>query len=179
MKLVFITLIVLLVQNSPLRSQSFFAHDTSGTRIERIEYVIGASLVFSLADYIGYSLARVDNVNDKAPWWYRTIQASVQTGISYLLYKKFGLPSTIAFNLIWWSWGDDLAYDGWADLINPGKQSIGIWENRTGNGLRSNHITWAGWTPIGLLRPQGSLIARDALVAQAMIGLSISIAILW
>jgi hypothetical protein len=166
------SLVLVLLLASGLRAQ-----DT--TRLARYEYVIGASLAFSLADYVGYSLARVYNVDGHAAWWYHAISSSVQIAISYLLYEKFGLPSTIAFNLIWWSWCDDIGYYGWADLINPGKQSVGVWENREGNGLRDNHITWAGWTPIGLLRPQGSLIARDALITQAVIGFSISMAILW
>ncbi len=154
-------------------------HAQDSTRLERIGYVVGASLAFSLADYIGYSFARVDNVNGHAAWWYHAIQISLQTAISYVLYKKFGLPSTIAFNLIWWSWGDDLAYYGWANLINPPHPDGGLWEDRDHNGLRDNQITWAGWTPIGLLRPQGSLIARSTLISQAMVGLAISIAIIW
>ncbi|MDP4199691.1 MAG: hypothetical protein Q8922_03710 [Bacteroidota bacterium] len=167
-----VILLVLLCFGSPSRAQD-------SARFARLGYVIGASVAFSLADYVGYSLARVDNVNGHAPIWYRLIESSVQAGMSYLLYEKFGLPSTIAFNLIWWTWGDDLGYYGWANALNPGKQSVGVWENREGNGLRSNHITWASWTPIGVLRPPGSLIARDALIAQAMVGFSVSMAILW
>jgi hypothetical protein len=172
MKPIVIALLVFLIFSSRSRAQD-------SLRFERIGYVVGASLAFSLADYIGYNFARVDDVNDHAAWWYHAIQISIQSAISYVLYEKFGLPSAIAFNLIWWSWGDDLAYYGWADLINPPRPPGSLWENREHNGLRDNHIVWAGWTPIGLLRPQGSLIARDALVSQAMIGLSVSIAILW
>jgi hypothetical protein len=149
------------------------------TRLKRIEYVLGASLTFSLIDYIGYNLVRRQ---EGSPFWYRCIEATEQTAISYFLYKECGLSSVISFNLIWWTWGDDLGYYGWTNLFNPASPNAlnsFVWENRTNSGLLLSDINWAGWTPIGLVRPQGSWIARNALVAQAIIGLSISMAILW
>lgn len=157
----------------------FTVRAQDSTRLKRIEYVIGGSLVFSLADYIGFNLVRTPT---GAPFWYRCIEATEQTAISYFLYKTCGLSSVISFNLIWWTWGDDIAYYGWTDLFNaasPNRFDSYEWENRTNSGLQSTEINWGGWTPVGLLRPQKSNIARSTLIAQAVIGFSVSIAILW
>ncbi len=165
-KILIFTMLVLLMATN-VRGQ-----DT--TRLKRIEYVIGSSLGFSLVDYVGHNLIRIDNTT---PSWYRGVEAGIQIAISYFLYKTCGLPSAISFNLIWWTWGDDLGYYGWATLINPPSDGH-HWENRSWNGLQVP-VTWAGWTPVGLLRPQQSPIAESTLLAQAIIGLSVSIAILW
>ncbi len=140
------------------------------SKLERAEWVLGASAAFSIADYIGFGATRE---HPKALSVYRVVQVALQAGISYFLYQKFGLKETISFNLIWWSWCDDLGFYGIANLINPKPP----FENRSWNGLQSP-ITWAYWTPLGLTRPRGSAIAEDALVIQAILGLSISIIIL-
>ena len=172
MKALIISLLLVLVYSATAYSQDTTAAIHS-TRPERMEYVLGATAAFSLFDYIGYNLVRK---NAEASTIYRIVQGVTQAAISYILYKTVGLSSAISFNLIWWTWGDDIAYYGWTQLFNPAGP---VWENRTNSGLRDPEVYWAGWTPIGLLRPQGSLIARDALLAQAMIGFSISMAILW
>jgi hypothetical protein len=171
MKTLVVTILILFLLNAPLQAQD-------STRLKRIEYIIGGSLAFSLADYIGFNLVKTPN---GSIFWYRCIEATEQTAISYFLYKTCGISSVIAFNLIWWTWGDDLAYYGWTNLFNPPSDAFNTsdWENRTNSGLRLTGIDWAGWTPIGLTRPQGSNIARSTLIAQAVIGLSVSLAILW
>jgi hypothetical protein len=142
------------------------------TRLERYEYVIGSSLAFSMFDYLGFNyLVRTVNTS---PIVYHIIQGAVQAAISYFLYEQLGLTSAISFNLLWWSWCDDLAYFGWANVLNSFS-----WEDRTENGFRFHQMASAGFTPIGLLRAPHSYIARDALIAQAAVGLSVSMAILW
>ncbi len=154
---------------------SWFSFDgVRGTKLERVAWVTGASLAFSLFDYVGYNIVRENN---RAPDWYRILQVSIQCGLSYFLLRECGLPSAISFNLIWWTWGDDIGYNGWANLINP-RAHDGHWENREHNGLRDNEITWAYWTPIGMLRPYKSRIPRDVLIPQAIIGFSVAVAIL-
>jgi hypothetical protein len=164
MRSLVLTLLLSFVFISGLRAQD-------STRLERFEYVVGASLGFSLFDYVGYNLVK----HDKNITLYRLLQGTVQAAITYFLYEKLGLTSALSFTLLWWTWVDDVAYDGWANVINPGRP----WENRSFHTLQSTEISWAGWTPIGLLRPKHSNIARDALLAQAVVGLSISLAILW
>jgi hypothetical protein len=140
-------------------------------KLERIAYVVGGSLSFSLLDFLGFNLTEG---HKSARSVYRVIQVTSQAAITYFLYKKFGLSSAISFSLIWWTWGDDLGFYGWTNLINPANP----WFNRLDNGLHGNQVTWAGWTPIGLTRRQGTVIDKYTLFAQTLIGFSISIAIL-
>ena len=170
----FISFVILILMMSYASSR---AQDTTSTKLERAGYVVGSSLAFSLIDYVGYSLVRKANYGP-GPGWYRLFEGAVQAGVSYFLYKECGLSSAISFNLIWWTWGMDFEWYGWANLLNPASDGE-RWENRTHNGLQGREISWAGWTPIGLLRPQGSLIARDALITQAIVGFSVSVALLW
>lgn len=145
---------------------SFFKVSESAkdrTKIERIGYVCGASLAFSLFDYIGYNLVRDDH---NAVFYYRILETAIGSALTYFLYKECGINSAISFDLIWWTWGDDLGYYGWANLL----------KSRYGFKLQS--VTWAGWTPIGLTRKKNSIIDNATLTIQAMIGFSISIGIL-
>jgi hypothetical protein len=146
------------------------------TRWERYGAVLGATLVYSLVDYVGFNeIKKADGPNNfQPPALYRVSTAIFQAGITYALYKMFGLSSAISFNLIWWTWGDDFAYYGWGQLL-----SWFPWESRAQSGLRFSSYNSAGWTPIGLVRPQGSSIAQNALLAQAVIGFSVSMAIIW
>jgi len=161
-------------KSSVKEPEGFFEPSESSkklSRIERIGYVCGASLAFSLFDYIGSNATKFSHSGRAV---YRVVEVAAQIGISYFLYKKCGLSSAISFNLIWWTWGDDVAYYGWAYTLNPKRP----WEGRNYNGLQSDGISWAGWTPIGLARKQNSLIDKATLLTQAMLGFSISIAIL-
>jgi hypothetical protein len=150
-------------------------HQPNTTKLERVSYVIGASLAFSLFDYVGfnYVVFHPSNTARTVPFGYRIAQAGVQTALSYFLYKQVGLSSTVSFNLIWWTWGDDFGWYGWCNLLNPAHP----WYNRSFNGLQTNGITWAGWTPVGLLRRQGTVISRDVLVTQSVIGFSLAMII--
>ncbi len=141
----------------------------SKSKLEKAAFVIGSSLAFSLFDYIGYNLTRYESKGTNVA--YRILQGTVQAGISYFLYKECGLSSAISFNLIWLTWGDDFGFYGWAytTRIYP------WWDN---SGILHPDISWAGWTPVGLLRKQGSPIARSTLIGQAIIGFMVSIAIL-
>lgn len=164
----FLLCLFLLVLTAP----SGRAQDSA--RLQRYEYVIGASLAYSFLDYVGFNLDV--NIHHNTVWIYRGLQTLTQAAISYFLYKTCGLNSAIAFNVIWWSWGDDLGFYGYQLGINMGSP----WPNRTyRNDLRDNQITWAGWTPIGLLRPQGSRIPRDALYGQAAVGFTVALGLLW
>ncbi|MDP4199689.1 MAG: hypothetical protein Q8922_03700 [Bacteroidota bacterium] len=148
-------------------------------RAQRFEYVIGATAAFSLFDFLAYSGGRTvfnfDN-GSSGLMVYHILQSSLGVAINYFLYRTCGLPAALAFDLTWWTWGDDLAFYGWADALNLPSP----WLNRTDNGLRNNpEISWASWTPIGMVRPKGSSIARSTIVAQAIVGFSISLAFLW
>ncbi|HZK75705.1 MAG TPA: hypothetical protein VFD13_02245 [Candidatus Kapabacteria bacterium] len=169
-KLLILSLLLLTVPYHRAQAQA----DTS--RLDRYAYVLGSSLVFSLVDYIGYNLLKKAHGEQgfKAPASYRIAEGLSQAAITYFLYSVCGLKSAIAFNLIWWTWNDDFAYYEWEQLLD-----FFPWDHRSGSGLRFREYNSAGWTPIGLTRPQGSMIARSTLIAQAVIGFSISMPILW
>jgi hypothetical protein len=166
----------------PAKAQSWTTQDSTKTageqRLERIEYVVGSAVAFSLFDYTGFNVLgsmHLKNDNKVGLTMLHLLDAFAGTGINYFLYSKFGLSSAISFDLIWWTWGNDMGFYGWTYLLNPASP----WINRTNNGLRGGEVNWAGWTPVGLIRPQGSWIANSTLFAQSIIGFSISMAILW
>ncbi len=146
------------------------------TRLERYGYVVGSSLAFALVDYVGFNELKKMNggVHYEASPLYRIAEGIIQAAITYFLYKQCGLSSAISFNLIWWTWGDDFAYYGWGYLTG-----LYPWESSRESGLRFHEYNSAGWTPIGLTRQQGSWIAKSTLLAQSVVGFSISMAILW
>jgi hypothetical protein len=169
--LIFAMLVLLMATN--VRGQD-------STRLKRIEYVVGSSLAFSLVDYLGYNiLVKPNPYNTTNIIALHVLDIAFGSAINYFLYKTCGLSSAISFDLIWWTWGLDLGFYGWGDVINPANP----WVNRANSSLNTSEwgdsIGWAGWTPIGLLRPPHSNIALSTLYAQAIIGFSVSMAILW
>ncbi len=156
-------------------------HTAGELRLERYELVIGSALTFSLVEYLGYNIFVTSNpAKTQQNVLLHVFDAAFGGAINYFLYQTCGLSSAISFDLMWWTWNLDLGFYGWGDVINPAYP----WINRTESSLNtahwhSNSIDWAGWTPIGLLRKQGSPIALSSLYAQAIIGFSISMAILW
>jgi hypothetical protein len=161
---------ILLILNDSAKAQ---AHST---RLQRYESVIGSCLAFSLLDYVGYNIIVTPNRRSSMSIVsLHLFDAAFGGAINYFLYKTCGLPSAISFDLIWWTWGLDLGFSGWGDAIDPATP----WVNRTNSSLNTNSVTWAGWTPIGLFRKQGTVIDKYALYAQAMVGFSISMPIIW
>jgi hypothetical protein len=141
---------------------------------EKLLYLLGASVFFAGFDYLGYNATRR---HPNALRVYRVLQGLTQIAISWFLYEQFGLPTAIGFNVIWWTFGDDFLYYGYAELINPGHP----WESRgdLGNGVLSNRCTWAYWTPVGIMRgmKRNQAIAGSTLVAQSLVGLGAALTI--
>jgi hypothetical protein len=141
---------------------------------EKMLYLTGAALGFALFDYVGYNLVR--NSDTGLPI-YRVVQVLTQLGVSWLLYEKVGLPTAIAFNLIWWTWGLDAIYYGYTELFNAG----GSWERRGAfrSQILGNHCTWASWTPVGISRGMDPKkpIAGDTLIAQFLVGAGLAVTI--
>ena len=98
---------------------------------------------------------------------------AVQAGICYLLYQAFGISSALALNVMWWTWIDEWGFYGWANLLNPPYP----WVDRA-TAYIADDLCYASWTPIGLLRKNSQSIPSNTLIAQAVIGPSVSIAIL-
>gem|GEM_PF-1734211 len=142
---------------------------------EKLAWVFGASLAFSAADYVGSNLTE-HSQESHIVFKYRLVQYIVQLGISYVLYKKVGLPSALAFNVFWWCFGDDMLYYCIAETVSPG----GKFEGR-GSLARvvNNGVYHAGWTPVGIARggARRAHIAGDTILAQSLVGLGLAVTI--
>lgn len=138
--------------------------------------VVGASLAFSLFDYVAFNIARK---HDKVGL-YRPLQVAAQAGLTFLLKEKFGWKTAGAFNALWWTFNDDLLYYGWAHLLNPGHG----WDSRPGfKGVVEDKVTWAWWTPVGLVNMLGEGSMRDpikgkTLLVQAGVGVAVALTLL-
>lgn len=138
--------------------------------------VVGASVAFSLFDYVAFNLARK---HDKVGL-YRPFQVAAQAGLTFLLKEKFGWKTAGAFNALWWTFNHDLMYYGWAHLLNPGNG----WDSRPAfKGLIEDKVTWAWWTPAGLVNMLGGGEMRDpikgkTLLVQAGFGVAVALTLL-
>ena len=160
------------VAGAPMGSDSVVVE--GATDGEKLLYLAGASLGFALFDYVGFNLVR-DNPTTTPI--YRVIQGLTQLAVSWLLYEELGLPTAIAFNLIWWTWGLDAIFYGYTELFNVG----GDWRGRGvfQSDIMNNNCFWASWTPVGIAQGMDpkKKIAGDALVAQSLVGALLAISI--
>jgi hypothetical protein len=141
---------------------------------DQLLYILGAGLIYAGIDYVGYNLTR-SNATSLAI--YRVFQVGMQAALSWLLYEIAGLPAAIGFNVIWWTFGWDFLYYGYAELFNPG----GGWDSRgyLKAGVLNNQCNWAWWTPVGITRGMSreKFIAGNTLIAQSLIGTALAIGI--
>ncbi len=153
-----------------LAAMSARAQDQKPSPWEKAAWVAGSTVALGLYDYVGYNLTYDDPT---ALGIYRVSFILVQAGVTYLLYEKFGLPSAIAVNLIWWTFGVDMVFYGISEISPLGGRfsGPGSWQEDSQNGVKH-----AGWTPVGLIRG-GGRIPRDTIVAQSIIGAAIGIGI--
>ncbi|MHB8876241.1 MAG: hypothetical protein ACYC8T_21325 [Myxococcaceae bacterium] len=138
--------------------------------------VVGASVAFSLFDYVGFNIARKHG----KVGLYRPLQIATQAGLTFLLKEQFGWKTAGAFNALWWTFNDDLLYYGWAHLLNPGNG----WDSRPAfKGITEDKVTWAWWTPVGLAKllaggKMGDPIKGKTLLVQAGVGAAIALTLL-
>lgn len=134
---------------------------------------IGAA-VFALYDYIGHNISlrrNWVNINFINP--YRVSQSIVQLIISALLIIFIGWQSMVGFNIIWWSWGCDIIFYFYCNSLNIYKDRGNFTKQVLGN-----QISWAWWTPYGLLfTKKGEVIKWQRLILQSVIGLIFAIAV--
>jgi hypothetical protein len=165
-----------LVQPAPfLRSFTIEIESERPGPFERLAWVFGASLAFSAADYIGSNLTE-HSQEPHIVFKYKLVQYVTQLALGYLLYKKCGLPSAIAFGVFWWCFGDDMLYYCIAEAVNPG----GKFEGRGSLGrVVRDGVYHAGWTPVGLARGghQRSHIPGDAILGQSLVGFGLAVTI--
>jgi hypothetical protein len=149
----------------------FSASSSAQPHWERAAYVGGAVVLLGVYDYVGYNLTYA---NKTALTAYRISFFALQGVLTYLLYEKFGLPSAIGLNLIWWTFGVDMVYYAACEFNT---NASGSWASKGAWALDSqNGIGHAEWTPVGIVQP-GSRIPGDTIVAQSLAGAAIGIGI--
>lgn len=148
--------------------------EVRSTTGEKVMWLAGATVAYSLFDYVGFNLARD---HDTALPIYRVTQALVQIGLTWLLYDQVGLPTAVAFNLVWWTWGMDALFYGYTELFNVGGDWLGRGVFR--KNILDNKCRWAAWTPVGMVRGMDSRkpIAGDTLIAQVLLGAGLALSI--
>lgn len=161
-----IPLIVILLTNTTTAQELRFE--------DRLWRVSAATLIFSAVDYVGYNtMGRNPNLLTT----YRVLQYLTQGVLTYWLWSSGDFKCALSFNLIWWTWGCDWTYYGMATAVNP---KYPTWENRSTSAYSTTHVTWAWWTPVGLMNGanRNEVIPSNTLAVQSFVGLSISIVIL-
>lgn len=150
----------------------FCAGQVQAQRPERDQWrdfgaVLGAHVVHAGFDVLLYPQLTVE---DKTP--YRVFQILLQAGLSYALYEIGGWRPVVAFNLQWWTWNDDLLYYWMYDALY-GKTAFK-------DEVLAGRVTWAGWTPAGLILHGGKRerIGANVLLTQAGIGMVLGFSII-
>lgn len=170
MRLVILLIATCLIVNS--------ARAQDSTRLKRIEYVVGASVAFSFIDYVAYNYSKEHfNVRngETSNTIYHGLFGALGVAINYFLYREFGWKAVLGFDVIWWSWADDLGYMAWANILNPPSPH---WPNRSTEQFTDN-ICCAEWTPVGLMQNYKAGLPRETIFGQAAAGFTVAIGILW
>jgi hypothetical protein len=141
----------------------------------KVLYLAIATAFFALFDYISFNLVRTISTALRI---YRLIQVLVQLAITWVLLRTVGLPTAIAYNVVWWTWGADALYYVYTAIFNAG----GHWERRGAfrKYVLGNRCTWAWWTPVGVAKGMSkkTVIRGDVLIAQSLIGVILALALI-
>ncbi|MFO0748080.1 MAG: hypothetical protein U1F43_20840 [Myxococcota bacterium] len=136
---------------------------------------MGGAFAYAVYDYIAFNELAF-NQGDGKQLQYRLFQAPTQVFIHQWLASNVSSAAAGAFETLWWTWGCDLMFYAIAEL-GIGKadwHGPGSWETVSRAG-----ITWASWTPLGILAGIGNLmngkkwsepIEGGALILQSLIG---------
>jgi len=129
--------------------------------------VMGAHVVFA-----GFDALLYPKLGEENKLWYRVTQLMLQGALSYALYEIGGWRPVIAFNVQWWTWNDDLLYYFFYDLMY-GRTAFK-------DEVLAGRVTWAGWTPAGLIIHGGKRerLSGNILLTQAGVGLTLGFAII-
>jgi hypothetical protein len=139
--------------------------------LNNFAYSLLGAVFFALFDYIGYNLSLRKNwVNMKFVNPYRISQSIVQVLITSVLLFFVSWQSALGFNIIWWSWGCDILFYFFCASLNIFKDRGNFTKQVIGN-----QVTWAWWTPYGLLfTKKQDTVKWQKLILQAAIGLALT-----
>lgn len=135
--------------------------------------VIFAALLFSLFDYFGYNWSSRQKINTGI---YHVFADILLALMFYGIFRLVSFPAAIASFVFYWTFGYDLLYYVWAEIIHyprfEGKGSF--W-----NVLENTVVTWAWWTPLGIFKYGGKKtpIPGYELAIQNGLGTGVALAI--
>jgi len=147
------------------------------TFIDTLKYTLPI-ILFALFDFFGYNIsAKKGWVNDKLISPYRIVQTTVQILIIAGLWYFIDGLTAIVFTLLWWTWC--------ADFLFYIFTFSGIYGNTLAlfTEVFGSQVTWAWWTPFGLLhlavkgKKDGKyrVLGAVTLIIQACLGVSVCI----
>lgn len=126
-----------------------------------------AGILFAFFDYTFYN-----TLGQKKLTLYRVIQTAFQILLVVALWFVGPLASVL-FMLLWWTWNCDLLYYFFCYILHWYSAQP---KNSFEQYILSDTVTWAWWTPYGLIRGHKSEpIDGDILVIQASAGIILSI----
>jgi hypothetical protein len=138
-------------------------------------------ILYAFIDYFGYNTVGKWAVYVPIFKWkiqiYRLLQNVFQFGVlTPFLYFYVNPVVAFIFNLLWWTWNADLVYYAICEVFNgfhltgfPGRGSFK-------NDVLGNQVTWASWTPYGLIRGAKTMpISYSILLVQSFLGTLISV----
>ena len=136
-------------------------------------------LLFAAFDYVGFNVFGREH---RTP--YRVVQLLFQAALCYFGGTALGWSAVAAFMVMWWTWLADFLYyfmfDVWPRSYVPWYAGRAFKEEVLGD-----KVTWAFWTPYGLLRYvlSGGTAGRDVpirgheLIFQGILGVAVALAI--
>lgn len=146
---------------------------------ENLLAAMGGAFAYALYDYIAFN-AFAFNQGDERQLQYRLFQAPTQIFIHRWLSQNVSPQAAAAFEVIWWTWGCDLMFYAIAELGlgQEGWHGPGSFE-----GVSRAKVTWASWTPMGIVAGLGNLINGEPwtepldggqLILQSLVGVLVA-----
>jgi hypothetical protein len=129
-----------------------------------------ALTLFAFFDYWGYNV-----LHPFQPVAYRILQHLILIVLALGLYF-LSWRCSVAFLLLWWTWWADAIYYAFYDSLGWYGQNphVSAWENEVMEGF----VTWAWWTPVGLLTKHKRAIPHNTLMWQLVVGVVVALVVM-
>lgn len=128
-------------------------------------YPYFALIFFGFVDYVGYNIAT--QAGKIHLIIYRVFQTLLQITLMALLWKYSGFWSAFVFMFLWWTFNADFVFYGCAAIFKWFSDGADFKRD-----VLHDKVTWAYWTPLGLILHGGKheIITGQDLIAQAGLG---------
>ena len=148
-------------------------------------YILAFTVGFSLFDYFAYNISAKKGWTDSIFAPYRIAQTCVQIILIAIAWAFVNGIVAIGFTLLWWTWGCDWIFHVFCltNIFNDIKYIL----DKELREKYFNKISWAWWTPYGLVdllisgKDKGTkyfkIINWKVLAVQSLIGILVTILI--